>query len=451
MISNKQWHSRVGFAIALAVLYILWTIYSIECRTEPTENDDLSPTYETASPEHLPCRGLPGSDETLIVLRTGATELDDRFAVHLSTSLRCFPNYLIFSDLEEDYRGEHIIDALADVSPVYQQNSADFELWRRLRADGRSALDPSELAGSPDRFANMGGKADNPGWKLDKWKFLPMVSRTLHERPNFKWYVFMEGDSFLLWSQLQQYLATLDPTDLIYAGSQMFISGILFAHGGSGFIVSQPAMRRVVDHYSVHKADIEEFTDGHWAGDCVLGKAFTDAGVPFTNAWPAIQGDYPGLVPYARADGRSVPDESLREWCYPTVSYHHMSPVMTQQLWSFEQEWMMKHNATTNMLRHKDVFTDFVMPQMMSPQNDWENLSDQEEGIVASLDDCRARCIAQPDCRQYSLDPDGMCRTRVDPRLGKTGRGFQSGWIEDRIVDFQRGMAPCSSESWPGT
>ncbi|GAB1731871.1 hypothetical protein NU195Hw_g5188t1 [Hortaea werneckii] len=446
MISNKQSHSRVAFAIALTVLYILWAIYSIDCRTE---SDDFVQSYEAAPPNHLLCRGLPGSEETLIILRTGATELDDRFAVHLSTSLRCFPNYLIFSDLEEDYRGEHIIDGLADVSPVYQQESADFELWRRLRADGRSALDPSELAGSPDRFANMGGKADNPGWKLDKWKFLPMVNQTLHERPDFKWYVFIEGDSFLLWSQLQQYLATLDPTDLIYAGSQMFISGVLFAHGGSGFIVSQPAMQRVVDHYSVHKAEIEEFTDGHWAGDCVLGKAFTDSGVPFTNAWPAIQGDYPGLVPYARADGRSVPDESLREWCYPTISYHHMSPVMTQQLWSFEQEWMMRHNATTDILRHKDVFTDFVMPQMMSPRDDWENLSDQEEGFLASVDECRALCIAQPDCRQFSFDPDRMCRTRIDPRLGKAGQGFQSGWIEDRIVDFQRSMAPCGSESWP--
>ncbi|KAI7489204.1 glycosyltransferase family 31 protein [Hortaea werneckii] len=446
MISNKQSHSRVAFAIALTVLYILWAIYSIDCRTE---SDDFVQPYEAASPDHLPCRRLPGSDETLIVLRPGATELDDRFAVHLSTSLRCFPNYLIFSDLEEEYRGEHIIDALADVSLVYRQDSPDFELWRRLRAGGRSTLGPSELAGSPDRFANMGGKADNPGWKLDKWKFLPMVNRTLHERPDFKWYVFIEGDSFLLWSQLQQYLSTLDPTDLIYAGSQMFISGVLFAHGGSGFIVSQPAMQRVVDHYSVHKAEIEEFTDGHWAGDCVLGKAFTDSGVPFTNAWPAIQGDYPGLVPYARADGRSVPDESLREWCYPTISYHHMSPVMTQQLWSFEQEWMVRHNATTDILRHKDVFTDFVMPQMLSYRNDWENPSDQEEEILASVDECRARCIAQLDCRQYSFDPDGMCRTRVDPRLGKAGQGFQSGWIEDRIVDFQRSMAPCGSESWP--
>jgi hypothetical protein len=89
------------------------------------------------------------------------------------------------------------------------------------------------------------------------------------------------------------------------------------------------------------------------------------------------------------------------------------------------------------------------MPQMMQPREGWENLSDKEEGKMVTVDDCRSRCLAQPDCRQYSLDQDLVCRTRVDPRLGKAAKGFSSGWIEDRIVDFQRGMAPCGSESWP--
>jgi hypothetical protein len=89
------------------------------------------------------------------------------------------------------------------------------------------------------------------------------------------------------------------------------------------------------------------------------------------------------------------------------------------------------------------------MPQMMQPREGWENLSDKEEGKMVTVDDCRSRFLAQPDCRQYSLDQDLVCRTRVDPRLGKAAKGFSSGWIEDRIVDFQRGMAPCGSESWP--
>lgn len=112
------------------------------------------------------------------------------------------------------------------------------------------------------------------------------VPTHVHEHPDMKWYVFIEADTFVLWSMLQQYLSTLDPNKLIYAGSQMFIAGVLFAHGGSGFVVSQPAMRKVVNHYAAHKFEIETFTDGHghWAGDCVLGKDFIDSGVPFTKA-----------------------------------------------------------------------------------------------------------------------------------------------------------------------
>lgn len=213
----------------------------------------------------------------LIVFRTGSTELEDRLGIHLSTSLRCFPNYLIFSDYEEHYNGEHILDALADVTPEILANNPDFELYRRLQQGGRASLDPSELAGSPDGFAVVTGKTDNPGWKLDKWKFLPMVNRTYYERPDIKWYVFIEADTFVLWSMLQQYLATLDHTKPVYTGSQTYIGDDLFAHGGSGFAVSEPAMRKVVDYYATHKSEIEQFIDGHWAGDCVLGKTFTES------------------------------------------------------------------------------------------------------------------------------------------------------------------------------
>ncbi|KAK4548706.1 hypothetical protein LTR86_011339, partial [Recurvomyces mirabilis] len=166
--------------------------------------------------------------------------------------------------LDEDYLGEHVSDALADVDQIYQESSPDFDLWRRLQSGGRSTLATSELAGDPDQFSSMTGKTDNPGWKLDKWKFLPMVNRTLHERPSMKWYVFIEADTFLLWSQLLQYLSVLDSTQPIYAGSQLFAHGDIFAHGGSGFIVSLPALQKIVPYYSANKATIEEFTDGHW-------------------------------------------------------------------------------------------------------------------------------------------------------------------------------------------
>ena len=333
-INIKHTRPRLALASALTALYLLWHLVGLGHKSH------TFPTFDHSTPP-LPCRSLPGANETLIVLRTGSTELASRLPTHLSTSLRCFPNYLIFSDVEETYHGEHIFDALENVSSNIQETNPDFELHRRLRKGGRAALNPSELAGSPDKYASKTGKAENQGWKIDKWKFLPMLKRTLHQHPNMKWYVFTEADGFLLASTLQQYLATLDSTQPIYAGKPMQIGPDVFAHGGSGFVVSQPAMWKLVNYYTAHKTAIEEITENHWAGDCVLGKTFADAGVPLTYAWPSFQSDYPGLVEYTRTDAR--PDGAkLRVWCTTPVSYHHMSGAQVEEMWNYEQNWMAR-------------------------------------------------------------------------------------------------------------
>jgi hypothetical protein len=85
----------------------------------------------------------------------------------------------------------------------------------------------------------------------------------------------------------------------------------------------------------------------------------------------------------------------------------------------------------------------------MVSRDGWDNLSDQDEGMVASVDECRSRCIKQPDCIQYSRNQDQLCRTCGGPRLGKAMQGVTSGWIENRITDFEKGMAQCGSESRP--
>lgn len=342
-MSNKRSKNRIIIAVASLTVVVVWNSF-YSGHAVHTGSSSISDAF--AAP-HLPCWSLPGANETLVVLKTGSTELQDRLPVHFSTTLRCYPNYIIFSDYEEIMKGERIIDALESVSGDIVAQHQDFELYRSLKDQGRAMLEPMELSGSRSDPIQWVGKLDNPGWKLDKWKFLPMVNRTLHEYPDMKWYVFVEADTHILWASMLQYLAALDSSEPHYTGSQMYIGDVVFAHGGSGFMVSQPAMRLVVERYSIRKREIETFTDGHWAGDCVLGKVFKDAGVKFTDAWPIMQGDYPGIVPYARPDGRPVADTSKRVWCYPTVSYHHLSPDVIDDFWRFEQRWL----ATKNQVR----------------------------------------------------------------------------------------------------
>lgn len=338
MLSNRPTKLRILALAICAALVLTWNVQSRwsegNIKIEPSGVTDIS------LPPRPSCKHLPGAEDALIIFKTGSTELKDRLPIHLNTTLQCYPNYIIFSDFGERFDNEHIIDALEFVSTDIQSHHDDFKLWRRLQQGGRAIFETSELSGPDSEAIEAVGKPKNPGWKLDKWKFLPMVKRTLDNYPSMKWYVFVEADTYLLWASLLQYLAFLDHTQHYYIGSQTYIGDTLFAHGGTGFIVSQPAMRMVVARYNARQQEIESYTDAHWAGDCVLGKVFKDAGVKFTSAWPILQGDYPGLVPYARPDGRPIADSSMREWCYPVVSYHHMSPTDIRDMWNFEQEWL---------------------------------------------------------------------------------------------------------------
>lgn len=290
-----------------------------------------------------PCRSLPGSEDVLVIMKTGSTEIQDKLPIHFNTTLKCYPQYMLFSDYEEEFMGHHIYDALEFASPKVKESNADFELWRRLQKGGRAALKPQELSGPMSRpQSNNGGKPSNPGWKLDKWKFLPMVNMTYHAHPDKKWYMFVETDTYVMWQSVLNYMKALDETKPYYLGGQAWIGDVQFNHGGTGFIVSNPAMKNVVKMFQDRQTEWEEFTDHHWAGDCVLGKAMKDSGSPPLGTWPFWQGDDPGHVTWWREDG---PDKRL--WCAPAVSYHHVGPNVIEELWEFEQEYISKSNVSS--------------------------------------------------------------------------------------------------------
>ena len=172
---------------------------------------DLSLDIELPKGLNLPCSQLPGADKTLVVMKTGAAELEAKLPTHFNTTFRCYPNYLVFSDYGEVFEDHVIIDALADVSPTIQKSNPDFALWRRLQKHGRSALTAEELSGPDADPSDVDGRLDSAGWKLDKWKFLPMLKRSLTLYPDMEWFVFVEPDTHIFWSSTLAYLQTLNP------------------------------------------------------------------------------------------------------------------------------------------------------------------------------------------------------------------------------------------------
>ncbi|KAJ8110740.1 hypothetical protein OPT61_g6493 [Boeremia exigua] len=129
------------------------------------------------------CSHNPLAEDVLVVLKTGATEVLEKLPAHLDTTLRCIPNYVIYSDYEEDIEGQHIFDVFDDISPELKDRDPDFEVYRQLKARGREGL---SMNGIDHDGSGPIGMLSNPAWKLDKFKFLPMIDRALHHRPQTK-------------------------------------------------------------------------------------------------------------------------------------------------------------------------------------------------------------------------------------------------------------------------
>ncbi|KAK0266609.1 hypothetical protein B0A54_03350 [Friedmanniomyces endolithicus] len=414
---------------------------------------------EEIEPGAPPCRFLAGAEGVVVVMRTGATEIKDKLPVHFNTTLRCYPDTLIFSDYAEVFQGHQVHDALANVDAHLKETNADFAHYLRLQVLGREGLGKDELHGETWESGPV-GKNDNPGWRLDKWKFLPMIQDTLKLRPEKQWYVFVEPDTYVVWSNMVQWLQTLEPTEASYYGSEVLIGNDVFAHGGSAFVLSNPAMRKGAEIYASHPEEWHTRTAQHWAGDCILGTALVSAGVPFTWAWPMFQGGNPVDMDWEDAK------EKRRLWCAPALSYHHFETHEVETMWAFEQQHILDLMAvmeekkstaassffggTDTILRHSDVFRRYIRPNLVHERTDWTNMSPDliehsariAKPIEERMADCEAACIAKKTCLQYAVSAIG-CSTSDHFKTGRAFRGVRSGWILPRVEHWTKSMDTC--------
>jgi hypothetical protein len=380
---------KIGITLAVGfvfcIFYYLRNPLSQSQHSSSTKFSDDLRGFSFASAGRPACYGLPGADDVLLVLKTGSTELKHKLPIHIKTTLRCPTDFLVFSDLAENIHGVEVFDALESVNPSIKTKNEDFALWRLMQERGRAALKNTELSGPVNPQRSEPSKSGNPGWLLDKWKFLPMLNRTLHEFPNKKWYVFVETDTFVWWHSLLEYFKHLDPTKPYYIGGLLGGDDAPFAHGGTGFIVSRPAMEKLVSMISRHQSEWEEFTDGHWAGDSVLGKAFKDSGTNLLGSYPLLQGSPVGNLDW--------PDY----WCAPSISFHFISPPVVQDLFSFQEESISK--AQKVCLFHVST---------------WHFTSDTASNLVHEIQGClRAVCPSTHPCPSRELGQPQQRRPRA--------------------------------------
>lgn len=325
-------------------------------------------------------------------------------------------------------------------------------------------------------------------WDLDKYKFLHMLVRTWEMRPYQQWYFFAEADTYIVWSNLVQWIRDKAPRDgQLYGGNVAMYGDFRFAHGGTGYIISGELLKKVVeadsDLGSVYDDDIENIC----CGDILVGKVLDAVDVTLRNYWPMFNGDKPNTMAFVH-----------RHWCQPVLTMHHVNSEEVNSIWHYEQS-----RRGDRPLLFKDIYEAFVEPHIAHRKQDWDNLSEGtcfhtpaggfddddsessfERAAHESADACALACMAygvhtgdrsvlgmsaleeaeylrtayrsklerlSPDenlCFQWKYR-QGECCLGTSIRLGlpdraEEGRQWQSGWNKEGIQDWIQVKGQCA-------
>lgn len=180
------------------------------------------------------CDKFPETSNILLVMKTGASEAYAKIPTQLMTNLKCLDDFLIFSDMEQTVAGHKILDSLDNVLPEAKIDNPDFDLYNRQK-NCRVGQETCNKGSSDDTASQ--------GWALDKYKNIHMAEKAYHKRPEYDWYMYVDADTYVIWPTLVDYLKTFDPKEKLYLGSVALIGDFPFAHGGSGYVVSQGMMQ----------------------------------------------------------------------------------------------------------------------------------------------------------------------------------------------------------------
>lgn len=378
------------------------------------------------------CARFSPAADMLVVVKTGATEIHQKLPIHFSTTLRCIPHFVIYSDMAEEFEGHQVYDVLDAVSSDTKMKNDDFVLYRELQEYRTSGRNISDLIDGNHKKA----------WNLDKWKFIPMMEKALQDRPSAKWFYFIETDTAVVWDNLFAYIAKFDPEKSWYIGGPSWLGDVEFAHGGTGFVLSNQAVRLMAEKWKKEQTEIEKVITEHYAGDMILAKVLKTMDIGLEKSWPIFQGETPDTLDY-----------SSHHWCYPVASYHHVNNKWIQAISDFQEEWALSAHGK-EPLRHRDAFEKFVQPNLQPERQRWDNICNDEKVVDPSTADaCRESCKGDSECVQWFFAP-GKCKTGKVVRLGSSTEEDQysleivSGWMLDRIDVFKKEHSACDDKDY---
>ncbi|KAE8209926.1 hypothetical protein CF327_g6150 [Tilletia walkeri] len=473
--SSSVWDRRrimIVVAVCLSGLLMfsfLWPpSYDTIKQTAQSTLDKISPKLDGSKDpkQQYPWVGAgkvhPLSKDAILMIKTGHSVVYDRVPMHLVWPRPDIPNRFVYSDVALEIGEHQVIDALANASD-YVKTKGEYKEYIRLNNLFRNHAPISPA---------------HDGWMLDKWKFAPMSAHAWREHRNAKWFVTIDGDTYLFWGTLMRWLATYDPSKSLYLGYDEIGYGSIkyyFAHGGAGYILSQKLMDDIfVNDPQGFALEAKPDFSGWPCGDCAFG---------------VIIGNMPGRGKHLdggadlfQHDGYDVLIFRKRLWHSYLISLHHNSAANLMDLRDFEEK-LLPTLPEWDGVRYCDLWEGFspafirepyakytealgkgvldpakelglnrsvVMPGWKSGDVDkvscdWNCA--KQKGVPFDVAHCEKFCDENAKCFGWLMSKTDCTLSINGWRVGHPAPASQewtSGWRLDRIATLEQEM-PCKN------
>jgi hypothetical protein len=170
-----------------------------------------------------------------------------------------------------------------------------------------------------------------------------------------------------------------------------FGDGPLFAHGGSGIILSRAALDKVMP---ILDTCIKRYKPC-WAGDIKTALCMRDAGILLTEC--------PNYI--FNRDPPNGEFQFPKDACLRPITFHHLLPAQIQKLYDLEMEL----DADKDILNYGNTFADW------NEEADGVIVSGNRQGYDYNNDtansdvECMERCKQEKRCMAFTYIYDGLC------------------------------------------
>lgn len=239
------------------------------------------------------------------------------------------------------------------------------------------------------------------GWKSDAHKNFPGLKLLWNRFPNADWYVMIDDDTYLSMENLENYLSQYNPSQPLYIGSPTsfigcdgvtsWTGGPLFAHGGSGIIISRGAMEKLTP--LVPKC-IRSYKSC-WAGDIKVSLCLRDVGVLMEPVQPFLFNRDPPNSKFG------FPDNP----CLKPITFHHLLPEQIQKLYDLETSL----NAKGRYINYGQIHQDWMVEKEGNVVKGNRPGGDYHHEKMPNLEECKQKCMNDSVCMSFTYTSSQEC------------------------------------------